>query len=280
MRINVGLPSRGRPLDMIASALSLFRLASGANEISVMVATDEDDYILGGVNETNRAAAMLKSSRDVTIVQTPRALGLGELHNAMARRAPPDAAFMLWSDRVLAITPEWDHNLAMGCMQCPNRVIWLDSVHLTGAGQFVLPPAWRAAQGDPCPGLYPFWFEDTAVEELDAFVHGFPRMSLAAKCAGTRGAKTTRCRDIAFWVSVFAATRPQRLAQAAEIGRKLGVAPPSNLAGIIANFETRDASFIARAPALQEQFGAEGPADETYLAARARAEEILAQALS
>lgn len=260
---------------MIASALSLFRLASGANEISLSIAADCDDAAT-----IDAAERLGNGGHPLQLYGLARPLGLGELHNRMAAAAPPDAAFMLWSDRVLAITPDWDHNLAMGCMQCPNRVIWLDSVHLTGAGQFVLPPAWRAAQGDPCPGLYPFWFEDTAVEELDAFVHGFPRMSLAAKCAGTRGAKTTRCRDIAFWVSVFAATRPQRLAQAAEIGRKLGVAPPSNLAGIIANFETRDASFIARAPALQEQFGAEGPADETYLAARARAEEILAQALS
>lgn len=277
MRINVGLPSRGRPLDMIASALSLFRLASGANEITIVIGVDDDDPDTREMVK-NLAPRMGFGAVGWQIYDRP--LGLGEIHNRMASHTSADAAFMLWSDRVLAITPEWDHNLAMGCMQCPNRVIWLDSVHLTGAGQFVLPPAWRAAQGDPCPGAFPFWFEDTAVEELDAFVHGFPRMSLAAKCAGTRGAKTTRCRDIAFWVSVFAGTRGQRLAQAAEIGRKLGVAPPSNLAGIIANFETRDASFIARAPALQEQFGAEGAADETYLAARARAEEILAQALS
>lgn len=209
-----------------------------------------------------------------------RPLGLGEVHNSMARMTAPDAAFMLWSDRALAITPEWDQNLAMGCMQFPNRVIWLDSVHLTGAGQFILPPAWRAAQGDPCPGIYPFWFEDTAVEELDAFVHGFPRMSLAAKCAGTRGAKTTRCRDIEFWIGVFAATRGQRLDQAKEIGRKLGVVPPANLSDIVHHFEARDAAFLARAPLLREQFGAEGPADDTYLAARTRAEEILAEARS
>lgn len=274
MKIHVGLPSRGRPLDMVASALSLFRLSSGGNEVRITIACDADDRI------SQEMVARLGEAYPIACSIAPRPLGLDELHNKMAADCWNDEAFMCWSDRVMVVTPEWDHNLVMGCMQCPGRVIWLDSLHLAGAGQFVLTPTWRKAQGDPCPGGYPFWFSDTCVEELDAFVHGFPRMSLAAKCAGTRGAKTTRCRDIAFWVSVFAATRPQRLAQAAEIGRKLGVAPPSNLAGIIANFETRDASFIARAPALQEQFGAEGAADETYLAARARAEEILAQALS
>ena len=43
MQIHVGLPSRGRPLDMVASAVSLFRLASGAHELCVTVAADIDD---------------------------------------------------------------------------------------------------------------------------------------------------------------------------------------------------------------------------------------------
>ena len=161
-------------------------------------------------------------------------------------------------------------------MQFPKRVLWLDSVHLAGAGQFILPPAWRAAQGAPCPGLAPFWFDDTHLEEIDAFVHGFPRVAVDAKCAGARNLKTTRCRDVAFWVGVFAATRFDRISQAMLIADKLGVKRQFQ-PELAAYFEARDRSFIERAAVLEQQFGELGPPDATYLAAKARAEKVLAE---
>lgn len=177
---------------------------------------------------------------------------------------------MLWSDRVMAVTPEWDRELALCAISYPTRPFWMDSLHLAGAGQFILPPGWRAVCGDPCPGLYPFWFEDTHVEEMDCFVHGFPRIGLSAKCAGVRNAKTTRCRDVAFWISVFSATRKERLQQAAAISEALGL-PVRDNAQEVAYFEARDREFLARAPALEQQFGATDLPDESYQRAYARA---------
>ena len=264
MRITVGLPSRGRPLEMVASALSLLRLASGGHDVRITLAIDKDDA------PTEAAAADLEDRFNITAWVSDRPYGLGELHNKVAALAGDDAAFLLWSDRVQCISPNWDHELAVGCMQYPNRVLWLDSIHLNGAGQFILPPAWRAAQGDPCPGLFPFWFEDTHVEELDALVHGFPRVALTSKCAGPRNAKTNRCREVAFWVDVYEALRPKRLEQAAEIVAKLGV-PARDMSAENAYFAERMAAMRARAEQLEATFGEASEPDASYLAAKERA---------
>jgi len=268
MKINIGLPSRGRPLDMVASAISLIRLSSGVHDITITLGVDEDDA------PTRRMADQL--TENCTALVTPRHCGLGNLVNALCATTLEDAAFMLWSDRISVTTLGWDQELAVGCMQFPNRPIWLDSVHLAGAGQFILPPAWRAVQGPPCPPLYPFWFIDTAVEEIDAYVHGFPRIALAAKAAGPRGFKTNRMRDVEFWIDLFQAQRGQRLAEAERIRKELG-ALAVDTDPYVAHFEQRMEEMRSRAPVLKEAFGEQGPEDDTYKAAYVAAMRVLAE---
>jgi len=270
MQIHVGLPSRGRPLDMVASAVSLFRLASGAHDLKLTILTDADDS-----DSVLMSRELWKALPGTRCDNSDRKMGLGELHNHAASMTARDAAFMLWSDRLQVITPGWDQALALACMSNPKRVLWLDSVHLTGAGQFILPPAWRAAQGAPTPGIFPFWFEDTVLEELDAFVHGLPRVSIAAHAAGARKLPTTRLRDLPFWIDLFAATRMGRIDASRLIADRLGV-HWQNRPDVLAVFEARDRSFHERAAMLEQQFGDPGPPDETYLAAKARAEAIMA----
>lgn len=274
MKITVGIPSRGRPLDLIAAVLTLDKLKSGGNEIEYLIATDYDD---GATDST--VSRLVHHGIPIHQLDSDRPLGLGELHNRMAAACAPDATFMLWSDRVVPITEEWDHAVATAVLQFPMRVLWLDSIHLLGAGQFILPPAWRAAlPGNPCPGYFPFWFEDSAVEEVDAFVHGFPRMACWAKCAGPRTAKTNRMRDLEFWIRFYAWLRPQRIAEAKIIAANMGIAPRDNT-DIIAHWERRDADFLERAPELTERFGAPGEPDESYLKAKARAEAMMADGM-
>lgn len=270
MKITVGIPSRGRPLDLAASILSLEKTRSGHHDVQYIVGHDHGD------EETlDIVSRLLAKGLPVVSSFGPRPLGLGEINNRLAA-AEPDATFMLWSDRQVVVTLAWDHQIATGVMEFPNRVLWLDCVHLQGPAQYILPPAWRAAlPGPACPGLFPFWFDDSAVEEVDAFVHGFPRVALAAKCAGPRTEKTTRCRDLHFWIRLFAAMRRIRLHDAGQASAKLGITPRPDLAQIVAHFEMRDAAFLERADALMEQYGAPGEPDETYLLAKARAEQIM-----
>ncbi len=268
MKVTVGIPSRGRSLELAAAVLALEKTKSGGNEVDYIITADDDD------RPTLDIAERLREMAPVTPLTGPRPLGLGELHNKMAAATDPDAVFMLWSDRIVPITEGWDHQIAVAAMQFPQRVLWMDSIHLMGAGQFILSPTWRAAQGAPCPGVYPYWFEDSHTEEIDALVHGFPRMAVNARAAGPRGAKTNRMRDLQFWIMHYMAMEPRRIEEAERVAAALGVVQ-KDVAQIIAHFQKRWVDMLTRVPMLTETFGATGEPDASYLQAKARAEAAL-----
>lgn len=271
MKVTVGIPSRDRPLELAAAVLSLEKTRSGAHDVEFIVGHDHND---GRTAEV--VSQLVAMGLPVRSSFGPRPLGLGEIHNRMIAETDPDAAFMLWSDRLVAVDMQWDHGIALTTLEFPNRVLWMDSHHLVGPAQFILTPQWRKALGDekPTPGIYPFWFEDSAVEEVDALLHGFPRVQLHQKCAGPRIAKTTRCRDLHFWIDVFTATRPDRMRQARKIGAHMGIFPKPD-PRIMEYFAKRDEDFHARADQLMEQYGAPGEPDWSYVAAKQKAEELL-----
>ena len=271
MKITVGIPSRDRPLELAAAVLSLDKTRSGGHQV---------EYIVGHDHNDSRTAEVVSQLVSIGLAVRssfgPRPLGLGEIHNRMIAETDPDAAFLLWSDRLVAVDMHWDHGIAMTVLEFPTRRIWMDSHHLVGPGQPIMTPMWRKALGqeNPYPAIFPFWFDDSAAEEIDALLHGFPRVALHHKCAGPRTAKTTRCRDLDFWIDVFAATRPDRVRQARKIGAHMGIFPKEN-PEVMGYFTQRDADFHARAEALMEQFGAPGLPDETYLMAKEQAERLL-----
>lgn len=275
MKLAIGIPTRNRPLDLVASILSLDKTRSRAGvEVRYIVGIDNDDRRSLGVFEAlqDRIGA---DTLHVTIGARP--LGLGEINNRLVAAADEDATFLLWTDRAVIITENWDYLVADAAQQFPNRLLWLDSIHLQGPAQTILPPAWRAAlPGAPYVGTAPFWFDDSGLEEIDAFCNGFPRIAVSAKCAGPRTEKTNRCRDVAFWIKVFEATRGQRVAQAAQLRQNLGHAP-RDPAGEIALFEERGKAFLASAPELERQYSSGAPPDELYKKAKLRAEMILSE---
>lgn len=271
MKITVGVPSRDRPLELAAAILSLDKTRSGGHDVEYIVGHDHNDFrTVEVVSQLVALGLPVRSSFG------PRPLGLGEIHNRMISETDADSPFMLWSDRLVAVDMQWDHGIAMTVLEFPTRVLWCDSHHLVGPAQFILTPMWRQALGreKPTPGIYPFWFEDSAVEELDALVHGFPRVALHQKCAGPRTAKTTRCRDLHFWIDVFTATRADRVRQAALIAKGMGIAARDNT-DVMAWFERRDADFHSRAEELMERYGAPGEPDPSYIEAKEQAARLL-----
>ena len=269
MKITVGIPSRGRPLELAAAVLALEKTKSWGNEVRYIITADVDDQptldIVGRLKLLDIPIDLLAGTRP---------LGLGELHNKMAAATDPDAVFMLWSDRIVPITENWDHQIAVAAMQFPQRVLWIDSIHLMGAGQFILPPTWRAAQGAACPAVAPFWFDDTHLETIDAYVWGFPRLSVNARAAGPRSAKTNRCRDIGFWIMLYMAMAPSRVEEAKRVAAALGVVP-KDMGSAVRHFESQMVGMLARVPTLTKTFGAVGEPDASYLQAKTRAETML-----
>jgi len=273
MKITVGVPSRDRPLELAASIFSLDKTKSGGHDVEYIVGHDHND------GRTAEAVSQLITlGLPVRSSFGPRPTGLGEIHNRLIGETEPDSAFLLWSDRLVAVDMQWDHGIAMTVLEFPTRLIWFDSHHLVGPGQPIMTPLWRKALGKekPYPAVAPFWFDDTHAEEIDGFISGFPRVALRQKCAGPRTAKTTRCRDLRFWINVFSATRPDRIRQARNMARAMGIAP-RDISDVMQYVTKRDEDFHARAGELMERYGMPGEPDESYLEAYRRAEGLLTE---
>src|SRR5271170_6775977 len=94
MKITIGVPSRGRSLELAAAVLALWKMRSQGHEVSFVIAYDEDDVA------TLDAVAGLRMLNVPTLSSPgPRPLGLGELHNRMVAATDPEAAFVLWIGR-------------------------------------------------------------------------------------------------------------------------------------------------------------------------------------
>lgn len=272
MKVTVGIPSRGRPLELAAAVLSLDKTKSNGHIVDYIIGHDHNDP------QTMEVVAQLVAmGLPVRSSFGPRPLGLGEIHNRLISETDSDSVFLLWSDRCVPCEVAWDNAIAMTVLEYPNRVLWMDSHHLVGPGQPITTPNWRKALGDEpvYPGSYPAWFEDEAQEEEDGLVHGFPRVAIWAKCAGPRVAKTNRLWDLPFWIKGFAKTRVLRIARAKKISRAMGL-PSADRSREMAYFEDRDAQFLARADELTLRCGADGEPDETYREAKRRFELLLA----
>src|SRR5271170_3808668 len=98
MKITIGVPSRGRPLELAAAVLALWKMRSQGHEVSFVIAYDKDD-------EATLAAVARLRMLNVPILSStgPRPLGLGELHNRMVAATDSEAAFVLWSDRIVPV---------------------------------------------------------------------------------------------------------------------------------------------------------------------------------
>lgn len=271
MKITVGIPSRGRHLELAAAILSLHRTKSqSAHEVEYLVAHDHNDpQTLDVITKLIERGLPVRSSFG------PPPIYQGALLNRLIAETPADSVFLIWTDRLIPLNADWDESVAYSVMQHPSRVLWLDCVHLAGPGMFILPPAWRAAlPGQACPAVFPFWFDDSHIEEVSALVHGMPRFACWAKCAGPRIERTNRMRDLPFWIGVFGALRHDRLLEARQIARNLGIImpPPEQT---MAHFDLRDREFLLRAPALEERYGALGEPDAGYQHAKSEAEHLM-----
>src|SRR5208283_1955310 len=95
------------------------------------------------------------------------------------------------------------------------------------------------------------------------------------KCAGPRTEKTTRMRDLHFWITFYTWLRPRRIEEAGKISKALGLVPPKEMEEILAYYAKRDVDFHARVDELTATYAAPGEPDASYLKAKAQAEAMM-----
>lgn len=269
MKIIACLASRGRPAAMIGVVMSLHRQRSTQHEIDFVLGLDEDDPTTEHVGAFDGEIHPIYSVAPSPIVR-------GEIENRMigvAGASEPDAVTLM-SDRTFNITPGWDNWLAGAVQGLPTRVLWWSCPDDPGCVIPIIPKAYlQANEWTWSPQIFPFWWDDTWHQEIDLMIHGMPSKKARCTYAGARGA-TANGREFAFWLDVFIKTRPRRREQAARIAGQFGV-PLSEDPNVVGYMNAYDNQMVGRCAGFEERFGDKREPSAKYLAARARAEEML-----
>lgn len=267
MKVTVVTPTRGRPMALVGVLMGLWRLRSTKHELKFIVGADSDDA------ETHDAARRLMTELPVQVCEGPRAT-LGHVMNRMMAAARGDCDVVTdVTDRTFCITPGWDDCIVETMKLRSNRIFWWSCPYDPDCTLPALPAIWcDALNWQWSPEIFPFWWDDTWLQELDLMVFGGPSLKMMASYAGERKA-TTNGRDFAFWFNVFAQTRERRWAQAEKIAERLGVKmqPRENLEKYFALY---DSNGQKRSPSFEDRFGDKRPPTESYLRAKAAAEML------
>ena len=194
---------------------------------------------------------------------------------------------MLTDDCVME-TPGWDDHYRDAASNMPLGfgTAWpLDVLH--GPDVCTAPVITRRMMermGFFVPPWFPFWFHDTWLEEMGAFVAC--RLPLTVRLGAPDGRGVTQnMRELTFWAALFEATRGLRMRLALQLidemyagQRALQLSLRFGMQAVAMFYARRNAKLLnpERAAEIERQMGARTGPTPRYVAARHEAEALLA----
>lgn len=273
MKLNVLIPSRGRPYQLAAALYSLFFCASGKHELTMCVACDDDD------DPTKNALRELRQSGLPVFVRVgPRPETLGSVANDLAAHWPADV-YQVFGDDLMCITNNWDEILAQAVEKTPHGVFWMKSAKDQRSHVPAVTEKWRAAAGGIFTEHFPFWFDDLWLEELWVMATDDVPIELDAWVID-RPAATHRMRDLEFWTRFYYSMRNDRLEHGRSIARTLGFSEPVVGVEFARRMNNEAVPLSAEASAKIElsNKAETGEPSEQYMRTKERAEKLMRKA--
>lgn len=269
MRLAVLILTRGRPAGLIGAMHAFHATASGELPVQYVVCGDDDDPTLEQAQE-------LLGHMPVTWSINPRPDALGVAWSQGVEALDDWDLALFTGDDTVPATRHWDLRMAGNAAQAP-AFAWTEANDPTNCTYWATTRRWHDAVGRACPDLFPYWFNDTWAAEQHLFAFGRPiPIDAHLVMAGRRGT-TREMREVSFWFSVFATSRPQRIAEAARIARAHGQEPPDP-APLLAWCARWDAEQQSRVDRYNDVFGADQvPPTARYRRLRARASAMFAK---
>jgi hypothetical protein len=264
--------------------MTLINLAETPDDIHFCIRLDDDD------EATARAVDGLQDhSNNIQVIAGGRPAGMGKEYNRLAALVPDATAFCLMNDSVFLAPivigrdgmPSfsfWDSAIAASIARHGNDQVfsWFMSGVPRGMG-FDLPiftARWVAAAGRLFPEWFPFWFIDMWAFSIAFMVHDSPPLVLRNLLCFAPHGVSQRCRDVEFWCRVYEATHRERLDEAARIRANLGK-PTEISAAALYRVRMAEQGNIDNLMRLAATLGDPAPPDAAYIAARARAAELV-----
>jgi hypothetical protein len=285
-RIALLLPSRRRPQSLRRAIDSIGATAARPADVVAVVGVDDDD------DETLELAECFRPPVPVLWSRGPREITLGRLWNRLAAADHGCDVLAMSCDDYAMETPGWDDNYRQAAAIMPSGygTAWPTDA-LVGDPDYCTAPVITRRMMDRMgffvPPWFPFWFHDTWLEEMGAYVAC--RLPLASRIVAPDGrGDTQNMRDVAFWAQLFDATRGMRVRLATEMidemyagYQQLQVSLKFSMRGLAMFYARRNAALVDPGFAAAQEAGqvARGEPGERYVAARREAEALLASIL-
>ena len=262
MKIAAILATRGRPAQAKTMLDVARMLASGKHDIEYIVSIDDDD------------AASVAFDFGARTNIGPRPIGIGACWNRCVALTDAEVIVTLTDDGVVG-AHGWDQIIVEN-MTAPGVLAWNDTASPGQASNLIVTRQWIEEVGYFLDERFPFWFSDTAINEIHSFVTGqcvtIPQSLLMVHNGRM---SNPRLRDMDLWWRLYGVLRAERLEIAKGMRERLGLPEPTNLEEMRRMWEQRDVIGLPSSQRIAEQLPPRDP-DDAYLRAKDAALKYLA----
>lgn len=271
MKLNVLIPTRGRPEQLAAAIYSLHALKSEEHEITFCVAVDDDDA------QTHETLRRIRARVPTFIRIGPRPDSLGSVANDLSARWPADA-YAIWADDLMCASYGWDEHIARALAATPHGIFWWSPARPVATFVPVVSERWRAAAGRIFTEHFPFWYDDLWLQEVWCMATDSGPISIEALVVD-KPTETQRMRELRFWHDFYTFMRAERVQEGLRIAAALGLPKP-----IIGEELRRRLNQMAEVKdefledIMRSNKAETGEPSALYLQAKKRAEELMRKA--
>ena len=225
MRFRVVVNTHKKPHYAIACLTLAQSMASGKHEIGYTLAYDAEDTLTA--MEVTRTGSLLWNMVD-RVDCRPRPQNLNDVFNRNTPGKDDADIYVIFTDDGFCAAPAWDEFIAQRVPEYKGLPVVMGWNDQANPGQLTLPIVsreWLEASNRPLlDTVYPYWFSDTAVNEIYGFATGnyvpcFEYLLLTSM----PGNPNPIIRDVDLWWDFYAHNRQERLEAGREISRKFGI---------------------------------------------------------
>lgn len=218
-RLAILVPTRARPESLTRLAENLLQTLARPEWVSLWLYADEGD------EASRRFVADWPSDSPLAVrgVFEPDRPTQGQRYNRLRACLPErPELYLIGSDKMIFRTQGWDEVVRRAYRAVPDRLMMAfpkDSINHGQFGAFpILSEAWAEATGKLTTGHFPFWYDDTWLNEVAKMAGRWRALPIELEMAS---GSTQRMFHLRFWEHFFQATLGARLDEAKALLRRI-----------------------------------------------------------
>lgn len=226
--ITVLVATRARPTFLFRLLRSLEERVGRSEKVDIAVYVDEDDTATLDFSQSHQA--VLPTCFHVG----PRTSTMGEMIHQLQRLRPESDIYVTTVDDTLFLTPAWDEAIRQAYASVPDGIALAYVDDLNGDAGSVslvtLSRAWIEASGAMFTEFFPFWFDDSWLDQIAMMVgRKLPLPVEAVTQSQGQQNRTSRMRNLAFWDRFYFHTLEDREAAARRLMARIYAGQPEAL---------------------------------------------------